>query len=474
MPTTGDTWIQLETGQILDFSRLKTDFLETVRDGLAGFQAGIYGNDTTIGSAWATFTVAADTIDLDATRKGITPSGHLITADATDPAWQTIPFANVGATLYHVGVRRQLRPSDVTGNTTDGQISYNQMIEDVGELGEPDTVTDHGSGLYLDIAADPAGLVGTGWAGAATRPVVVWLATPETAGGDAIYEGEIEWDAGASTHRITIPHYLGQDADAPSTDPADYRVLVRGPTITTNPLGTDPGIWYLGNVQSGAWATSGQNLVPSWGTWLALFQVEHDNATGAHTQISAYGVDLYGGQPGAQLRQVYTAAELASFMPGFEQASGTNQAGTFFKASAGEPYNVRTASPVSGSYAALTIPARLPHDVAFTIRELAVGAYIDNPSPTQKLVVELIKRTPNALGVLNGTVVGTWEATGFTAATWAHRKTWTGTTLPLTVAAPAADEAFFWRFSFYEPNPAQVRISAFETFCTATRIEPWR
>lgn len=474
MPTTGDTWIELSTGQILDFSKLSEDFLERVRDGLAELRQDIYGRDTTIGGDWVSFTPSGSTLDLDATRSGTTPEGYRITADHTDPAWQAVPFANVGATVYWIGARRQLRPNTVTGNTADGQFYYDQTIEDVGELGPPDAVSTHAGGLYLDIDADPAGLVGTGWTAPEPRYVVCWMVQPRTASADAFYVGEIVWDGTAGKHRITVPHYFGQDEDAPSTDPAAYRVLVRGPTITTNTLHNDVSAWCFGNVQSGAWHNTGQNLVPTWGEWLALFQEEHDNATGDHLQIQAYGVDLYGGEPGSQLRLVHTAHELASCLPGFEQNGGAKQAGTFALASSSEPYHVKTASPVTGSHAFLQFAARFPLDQTFVIRDLLISAYVDNPSSTQKVVVELIKRDALEVGVGAGTVLGTWEATGFTAATWAHRNTWSGPAFPFTVTKPAKDEALFWRIYFYEPNPAQVRVSHFEIEATGSRIEPWR
>jgi hypothetical protein len=474
MPTTGDTWIELATGQILDFSKLSEDFLERVRAGLAELRADIFGRDTTIGADWAEFTVAASALTLDATRSGTTPEGYRVTADHTDPAWSDVPFANVGATLYRIGARRALRPNTVTANTADGQCYYDQTIEDVGELGEPDAVSVFSGGLYIDVDADPDGLVGTGWTTAAPRPVVVWLDRPVTAGTDAIFTGEIEWDGAAGTHRITVPHTFGQAEDAPSTDPGDYRVLVRGPTITTAALADDPAAWCIGEVESGTFANTGQNLVPTWGEWLALFQEQHDNATGDHLQIEAHGVDLYGDTPGSQLRIVHTAHELASYMQGFEQPLGVRQGGTLALSTLSAPYHVRTTTPVAGTFSFLQFAARLPLDQTFTIRSLLIGAYIDNPSSTQKIVVELIKRSVLTVGVGAGTTIASWEATGFSAGVWAHRDTWTGPAFPFEVTKPGKAEALFWRVYFFEPNPAQVQVSHLEIEATATRIEPWR
>lgn len=286
--SSGDVWINLVTGQVLDFSSLQTNLVDIIRDEINALRDDVYGQDATIGTALATMTYNASTLDLDATREAVTPRGYKITAVHIDAPWVFVPFQDTAATNYYVGARWQLRPNTVTGNTSDGSISYDTMIEDVGELGAPDSVTDNGNGtitLVIDTLAQHV------WTVAGTRPVVVWLVDPVTAGAEAIYTGTAEHDTGQIV--ITIPHTLGQGA-SPSTTPADYQVILQGPTITTTNLSTNPEYWVIGEVNTGVFTATAQNLLPTWGSWSSLFAAEHNLASGVHTAITPDSVLVSG------------------------------------------------------------------------------------------------------------------------------------------------------------------------------------
>jgi len=468
MPTTGDTWINLSTGQILDFAALQTGLIDGLIDGLAELRADVYGQDTTLGSNLATWTYAASTLDLDATRSGVTPDGYRITADHTDAAWQNVPFADSGATIYHIGARRQVRPSTVTGNSADGGYYYDETVEDVGELGAPDVITDRGGGAGLYVDVNPgSSLLGTNWTVANTRPVVVYLVNPVTASSAAIYEGTISWDAGAGKYRITVPHYFGQTTV--STTAADYRVLVQGPTISTTPLGSDPSYWYLGACTSGVPATTGQNLVPTWGTWLALFGVEHDTASGKHGAINGDSFTFNAGSAGRQGQILADAHRLQCFVNTGRTNTGAVQAYGFVAAGGGAPAHVLTTGTV-GTWSELYVPIPFPRDQALELNDLTAHVNFQTAGAGENLQIDLVEKDPKAA---TWTVLGSWTMGKGVAATWNDVTPTGGTAFPLTLAAPGAQVVRYWRIELTEPNPGNVKVAGLWQNGKASSLSPF-
>jgi len=470
MPTTGDTWINLATGQILDFATLQPELIDGLIDGLAELRADVYGQDTTLGSALATFTYAASTLDLDATRSGSTPDGYRITADHTDAAWQAIPFLDTPAVIYHIGARRQVRPSSVTGNTADGGYYYDQVIEDVGELGAPSVITNRGAGAGLFVDVNPgSSLLGSDWTVADTRPVVVYLVSPVTASADAIYEGVIAWDAGAGKYRITVPHYFGQDSAAPSTTAAAYRVLVRGPTITTTPLGSDPSYWYLGACTSGVYATTGQNLVPTWGSWLSMFNVEHDNASGMHKAINAdsFTFNATAGRTGTYQVE---AVELQATGPTWRQNGGGVQSVAYIATGGTAPAHVKTATAVSGTWAEFYQPVRFPPDQDVILNDLSAVIWLATAAPSEYVKIDLVERQIEAAA---WNTIASWTLGKPAGATWGIVTPTAGPAFPFTIPAPASTRTVrLWRVEIGEPNTGNTRLAGFYGTANAAKVSP--
>lgn len=463
--STLDQWVNLDPGMILNFSELQSNLVEPVRDALADIRGDFYGQDVTVGQNLAEWTYASSTMDLDVNRIGVTPDGWRLAITTTDAAFQNVPFQDTGATNYYLGCRATLVPVDVSAGA-DGAFHFNRWAEDVGETGAPDSVAINGVGL--DFVIDT--LAVHVWTVGGTRPVVVYLVNPETGGAEAIYDGTASHVGGEIV--ITCPHSFGQAA--PSTTAAHYLVTLRGPTISTTNLSSTPDYWFHGIVNTGSWNTTGQNLSPSWGAWVALFAAEHNPGSGAHEAVTAWGVDLYGNQVGSQRRVHITAQDLVPYaVHAFEQNGGAKQNGGYFLATAGDPYHVKTITPITGTYAFLELPSGLPHDVDTVIDGLTLGVYMLNATAGQDVEVQLVKRTEIATGISNGVVVATWKITKPAAATWESRNTWsTGPSFPFTVPKPGAGEAFTWRIYFHEANPGQVKVSRLIVDLTAKRIEP--
>lgn len=281
--STGTAWIELGLSSLINLDDLTDNLRDATIAAVATGRLDAYGEDGTIGTSKVTLTYGGAQVLSVGAGVGMDNNGNRLVSDGLSP-WASVPFLDTVAVTYQIGARYQLRPSSVTGNTADGVPVYDELVEDVGELGAPDLVTVAGAGLSIRVDT----LAKTLWTDAAkTRPVVVYLVNPATGSADAIYSGTCGPNAGHIV--IACPHQLGQAT--PSTTVADYRVIIRGPTIQTAALSSS--YWVLGAVTSGVTTTVSQVQFLPWGTWSTRFLVEH-NAAGAHTAITANTLSLSG------------------------------------------------------------------------------------------------------------------------------------------------------------------------------------
>jgi len=317
---TGSTWLLLDVNSILALQDLTSALADPLADEKAQLAADVYGGDGVLGSTKAAITYASSLLTLSATVEGYTESGERLTLDHTADEWQDIPFADSGATTYHVGARANRRPIAVSSNTIDNQPTYTREIEDVGELGPPNAAADLGPGV--DLIVDT--LVAPGWTvGGGTRPAYVWLVTPATSGGDAIYTGNVVYSGGA--WRVQVPHNMGQATV--STNAADYRVFIPGPTVRTTDLSLDPAYLYLGTVVSGLFNDMNQPLFGYWSDLVTAFEVEHRSSDGSHRNVLADSVQA--GQLGTPSgTKVQTQAGSGGDSAGFAQVAVANETPT--------------------------------------------------------------------------------------------------------------------------------------------------
>jgi hypothetical protein len=283
--STGETWISLGASSLLNLSDLTTNLRDNVIDGLALGRVDVFPEDGTIGTVKVTVTYNAGKYLIVGAGVGVDNAGHRMASDALAP-WSNVPFPDIGAVAYSIGARYQVRPGSVTANTADGTAVYDTLVEDVGELGAPDLVTDNGNGT---VTLRINGLVGAGWVGAATRSVVAYLVNPVTGSASAIYTGTASLSGG--NYVVTPGHQFGQSG-TPSTTVGDYRVIVRGPTVSA--IGLSSSYWVLGACNTGVVNTSPQVLIMPPGSWSSVFGAEHDTGTGKHTAINPTTVAVGG------------------------------------------------------------------------------------------------------------------------------------------------------------------------------------
>lgn len=285
---TGDTWLALYSGKILGLADLEDHFTDSIRESQRQHQEDIWGGGGVLGSTKAVFTYAGSKLTLSVDREGWTGTGHRLLLDAGAAAWTSVPFANVGATVYYVGARHNDYPGSVeTG--ADGLLAYGYTAEGVGEIGAPNVVAVVGSTLELTITT----LVAPGWTVAGSRPVKVWLVDPASATyATAVYSGTASFTGGVV--KVTVPNFMGQTT--PSTTAADYQVLVEGPTVTTTDIRADTDYLFLGTVTSTAWDSTDQLLIDSIATWISAFLVQHQSS-GTHKAITGDTLGLSGAGP---------------------------------------------------------------------------------------------------------------------------------------------------------------------------------
>jgi hypothetical protein len=268
---------------VLNFQALQTEWFEFLHDDHKQHALDLWG----VGGVLATkavLTVDApnDLFSLAVSRDGWTGMGYRLELDTTEASWTDVPFADSGATVYHVAARWNEYPAGPCAGIDGGPL-FCQQVQGMGEQDAPDSVTDTGSALEFTID----GLVSPVWTVADTRPVTIWLVAQETSSAEAVWTGTCALSGGAI--KATVPHYFGQSS--PSTTAGDYLVQVHGPTVGTVDTSADADYLYLGTITSGVFDNSNQNLLEPVGSWIAAYNVEHDGATGVHTD--AHGDSLW-------------------------------------------------------------------------------------------------------------------------------------------------------------------------------------
>ena len=128
------------------------------------------------------------------------------------------------------------------------------------------------------------------------RPVIVWF---EDSNGDpaskstllAIEEAELVENAGVFT--VTTQNRFGQAA--PSLVAARYKVAILGPAIFRNvelPGEYTTDYLPLGTITSGVFDNSAAPLVNNFGDTITAFNVQHNNVTGEHTDVTADSIEV--------------------------------------------------------------------------------------------------------------------------------------------------------------------------------------
>jgi len=207
-----------------------------------------------------------------------------------------IPFENANGVDYWVAMGAAFTPdfasaTAIEGDPALGNAHYSVLLEQIGNVDQPDAVSDLGGSVRLEIDGALTGGAGSApYFTQAGRTVWVYLWSDPKSLDPAVafQELTVQWDAGGSVNYVETADYLGATGALAA---AQYRVFV--PTVTVSKA--DPGsggdaIWICkitGNDTGGgavpaAFDTSGQiNLGFSPATITSAFQQEHTLTGGA-------------------------------------------------------------------------------------------------------------------------------------------------------------------------------------------------
>ncbi len=106
--------------------------------------------------------------------------GHLL--DLSETCRTQVPVPNDIGTTYHCGIRFNWIPQDTEINVRTGIIKWSAMMEAIGELADPNTVSYYANTLQLKVDSICNGVDQVG------RTVKVWLQQPQSEASGQVYE----------------------------------------------------------------------------------------------------------------------------------------------------------------------------------------------------------------------------------------------------------------------------------------------
>jgi hypothetical protein len=243
MPT-GDERVNLILKRFLSQNRMSENFMEyldtVLTDGLSRIfpASGLFTYPVSFGFSGAgKLTLSPDPLE------GIDNQGHVIVLEGSGDLVD-ISFEDDGSSVYWVGLKYMQIPSGVYANPRTGIPEYDKLIDEVGELGFPDTVV-AGAGstivfnvnTLLEPSVDHTG-----------RVIRVYLVNPLSSDANVAFE-DLYVAYSSLNNTVTSADSFGQGAL--SLNPLFYKVALLGPSIeksVLNPFGDEYII--LGEVTS--------------------------------------------------------------------------------------------------------------------------------------------------------------------------------------------------------------------------------
>lgn len=243
--STGELRTYFEDKRFLPNQRLKDTFfdylllrLREISQRVWGGQRGVFGVASLVSGGNDKFSVTTLPVDL------LDGDGNILTLEGTDATG--IQFENTAATPYYVAARHNLVPSGVLRNQRNNVIFYDMQEDRVGELAEPDAVSEVGG--TLEIVVDSVFEAGVSHAG---RLVSVWLRRPLTTDWAIAVEENLTVSWVGGVNKVTTAALLGQAGGGASTNPADYQVFAQGVTVRKTDLRPVSPYAFLGIVTGG-------------------------------------------------------------------------------------------------------------------------------------------------------------------------------------------------------------------------------
>jgi len=258
MSNTGKPFVSFTNGKLPGVEDLKDRFFEFLDDQQKSTIARVYNSEGIFDSAISLLSPGNDQISLTGSSLATDGLGNVLDINGDFAYCQNVQFENSSAVSYevtlHVVEGPMLHSSDNTilVNARTGAPEYLGRMNYIGELGSPDSVDILGSTITLVI--DSLCEAGVSHAG---RYVVPYMKSPSAVHSDVgLPILQVQWVSGENVVVIDTT-LLGQTAA--STDPADYEVIVFGPTVRRN--STNVGV--SGYVNVGTALGTGAGTTPS-------------------------------------------------------------------------------------------------------------------------------------------------------------------------------------------------------------------
>ena len=174
---------------------------------------------------------ADDTFSLDISEadRGVDGLGEILDlGEVASSFYENVPFENENAVDYYVGFRYASVPDDAERNPRSTEPAYPWYLDSIGEVGNPDSVTDNTT--YIRLILNGIFESGVDHRG---KSVTVWLNKPVSPSATvAYYNGTVAYSA--PNNYVDIPYSpgagpLGQTAPTfpISTTALDYSVWVK-------------------------------------------------------------------------------------------------------------------------------------------------------------------------------------------------------------------------------------------------------
>lgn len=249
MPVTDGERVNVFDRRVMGATDFATRVLDLLEDGQIRLtQSLCTGADPEAAAGtWFESVTAADGTSLNklswGDMHGTDGTGQIISVESGDARITDVPFQDTAATTYYMATRVAEVPEGVVAGTDgSGQIKYDRHRFDIGHRAAPTAVVVGGSTLTLTLG-NHALHASDDFTG---RTAVVFLAgDPES----AVAATAIE-EVTVSGQTVTTTGHLGQSS--PSSTPADYEVVLLGPTVTRSNTVQTAARWaFIGTVVGG-------------------------------------------------------------------------------------------------------------------------------------------------------------------------------------------------------------------------------
>jgi len=243
---TNDKRARLYNRKFTSVSFLDTYLYGTLHNNITDVLARTYTSGVISGGVLSSS--QANTVTVSAIQ-AITGTGNILDV-VTASLLDNIPFENTNLTTYYVGLKYvEVEASDpvasaVETNAQTGVPEYAYWQEQLGELGNPDSITDNGDNT-ITLVVDGLTESGHSWAG---RTVRVWLATLLSTSSGWYEDLTIQWDGSHNYVTTTGNFHQLSVRGVISTTVTAYRVWVKGITITTTDISSNSDYVFLGTI----------------------------------------------------------------------------------------------------------------------------------------------------------------------------------------------------------------------------------